>query len=99
MPRLPGSGWWSPGTQSSIAIAVRRRDFVKNGDVWTVTAIRASGKMTVQHRVHKVAITLPVGYVQAHVKLAYPPPSTGAQGVTCTGTARLMLPRQVALTW
>lgn len=68
------------------------KDFVKNGDVWTVTAVHASGKMTVQHRVHKAAITLPAGYVQAHVELAYAATINRVQGMTSTGNAHLLVP-------
>ncbi len=68
------------------------KDFVKNGDVWTVTAVQASGKITVQHRVHKAAITLPAGYVQAHVELAYAATVNRVQGMTSTGNAHLLVP-------
>ncbi|MET8848617.1 MobF family relaxase [Amycolatopsis sp. NPDC004625] len=68
------------------------KDFVKNGDVWTVTAVHASGKITVQHRVHKAAITLPAGYVQAHVELAYAATVNRVQGMTSTGNAHLLVP-------
>lgn len=68
------------------------KDFVKNGDVWTVTAVHTSGKITVQHRVHKAAITLPAGYVQAHVELAYAATINRVQGMTSTGNAHLVVP-------
>ncbi|MFJ1768024.1 MobF family relaxase [Amycolatopsis sp. NPDC088138] len=68
------------------------RDFVKNGDVWTVTDVHANGKITVQHRVHKAAITLPAGYVQAHVELAYAATINRVQGMTSTGNAHLLVP-------
>ncbi|UJW32543.1 relaxase domain-containing protein [Saccharothrix sp. AJ9571] len=68
------------------------KDFVKNGDVWTVTAVHASGKITVQHRGHKAAITLPAGYVQAHVELAYAATINRVQGMTSTGNAHLLVP-------
>ncbi|WIY05554.1 MobF family relaxase [Amycolatopsis mongoliensis] len=68
------------------------KDFVKNGDVWTVTEVHANGKITVQHRVHKAAITLPAGYVQAHVELAYAATINRVQGMTSTGNAHLLVP-------
>ncbi|MEV6871713.1 MobF family relaxase [Amycolatopsis sp. NPDC051128] len=68
------------------------KDFVKNGDVWTVTAVHANGKITVQHRVHQAAITLPAGYVQAHVELAYAATVNRVQGMTSTGNAHLLVP-------
>ncbi|WP_285483919.1 MobF family relaxase [Amycolatopsis sp. NBRC 101858] len=68
------------------------KDFVKNGDVWTITDVHANGKITVQHRVHKAAITLPAGYVQAHVELAYAATINRVQGMTSTGNAHLLVP-------
>ncbi|MGV9364264.1 MobF family relaxase [Amycolatopsis sp. NPDC003731] len=68
------------------------KDFVKNGDVWTITDIHRSGKITVQHRVHKASITLPAGYVQAHVELAYAATINRVQGMTSTGNAHLLVP-------
>ncbi|MFJ7212680.1 MobF family relaxase [Amycolatopsis sp. NPDC098790] len=68
------------------------KDFVKNGDVWTVTDVHANGKITVQHRVHKAAITLPADYVQAHVELAYAATINRVQGMTSTGNAHLLVP-------
>ncbi|WP_410626211.1 MobF family relaxase [Amycolatopsis sp. cmx-8-4] len=68
------------------------KDFVKNGDVWTVTDIHSGGKITVQHRAHKAAITLPAGYVQAHVELAYAATINRVQGMTSTGNAHLLVP-------
>lgn len=68
------------------------KDFVKNGDVWTITDVHANGKITVQHRVHKATITLPAGYVQAHVELAYAATINRVQGMTSTGNAHLLVP-------
>lgn len=68
------------------------KDFVKNGDVWTVTDVHSNGKIAVQHRVHKAAITLPAGYVQAHVELAYAATINRVQGMTSTGNAHLLVP-------
>ncbi|WP_350310620.1 MobF family relaxase [Amycolatopsis sp. RTGN1] len=68
------------------------KDFVKNGDVWTITDVHANGKITVQHKVHKAAITLPAGYVQAHVELAYAATINRVQGMTSTGNAHLLVP-------
>ncbi len=68
------------------------KDFVKNGDVWTVTDVHTNGKITVQHRAHKGATTLPAGYVQAHVELAYAATINRVQGMTSTGNAHLLVP-------
>ncbi|QKV74216.1 hypothetical protein [Amycolatopsis sp. Hca4] len=50
-----------------------------------------SGRITVQHRVHKASITLPAGYVQAHVELAYAATVNRVQGMTSTGNAHLLV--------
>ncbi|WP_410591836.1 MobF family relaxase [Amycolatopsis sp. lyj-23] len=68
------------------------RDFVKNGDVWTITDVHRTGRITVQHRVHNASITLPAGYVQAHVELAYAATINRVQGMTSTGNAHLLVP-------
>ncbi|WP_410659466.1 MobF family relaxase [Amycolatopsis sp. lyj-112] len=68
------------------------KDFVKNGDVWTVKSIHRDGRITVQHRAHKGTITLPAGYVQAHVELAYASTVNRVQGMTSTGNAHLLVP-------
>ncbi|WP_243769741.1 MobF family relaxase [Amycolatopsis acidicola] len=68
------------------------RDFVKNGDVWTVKSVHGNGKLTVEHRRHKGTVTLPAGYVRAHVELAYAATVNRVQGMTSTGTAHLLVP-------
>lgn len=68
------------------------RDFVKNGDVWTVKSVHHSGRITITHRAHKGTITLPAGYVQTHVELAYAATVNRVQGMTSTGNAHLLVP-------
>jgi conjugative relaxase-like TrwC/TraI family protein len=58
------------------------RDFVKNGDRWTVTARHANGSLTVRHQRHRGTVTLPADYVAEHVELAYATTAHRLQGDT-----------------
>ncbi|WP_439681800.1 MobF family relaxase [Embleya sp. MST-111070] len=58
------------------------RDWVKNGDVWEVTARARDGALTVRHTEHGGTITLPPAYVGTHVELAYASTTHRAQGMT-----------------
>lgn len=57
------------------------RDWVKNGDSWTVLAVRGD-ELTVVHREHRGQITLPADYVSAHVELDYARTIRRSQGTT-----------------
>jgi conjugative relaxase-like TrwC/TraI family protein len=59
------------------------RDFVKNGDVWEVTAVRRDGSVEVAHLAHQGTTVLPAQYVAAHVELAYATTVNRTQGMTC----------------
>ena len=64
-------------------VATRRNDRdlgVANRDTWTVTAVGADGSVAVRGRPGDR--TLPPGYVQEHVELAYATTVYGAQGET-----------------
>jgi len=63
-------------------IPVGATDWVKNGDRWTVQAVRESGALEVLHLPTGRHITLPADYVAAHVVLGYASTVHGAQGVT-----------------
>ncbi|KQS64314.1 TrwC relaxase [Modestobacter sp. Leaf380] len=63
-------------------LAAGQGDWVKNGDRWTVTGVRAGGDLDVVHRRTGKHVTLPAGYVQAHVTLGYATTVHGAQGIT-----------------
>jgi conjugative relaxase-like TrwC/TraI family protein len=56
--------------------------WVKNGDVWTVSATHASGSMTVTRVNGRGTVTLPASYVAEHVELAYASTAHRAQGRT-----------------
>jgi hypothetical protein len=58
------------------------KDFVKNGDVWTVTARDQHGRLTVKHVDHGGIVTLPAGYVAESVELGYALTVHRAQGLT-----------------
>jgi conjugative relaxase-like TrwC/TraI family protein len=58
------------------------KDFVKNGDLWTVLATHDDGRLTVQHENHHGKITLPADYVSEWVELGYASTINRAQGAT-----------------
>ncbi|HET7475192.1 MAG TPA: MobF family relaxase [Dermatophilaceae bacterium] len=66
------------------------RDFVKNGDLWAVTARHPGGDLTVRHVGHGGAVLLPAGYVAEHVELGYATTIHRAQGMT-VDTAHLLV--------
>ena len=62
------------------------RGWVKNGDQWTVTAVRNDGAIDVQRVGGTGRATLPAAYVREHVELGYATTAHRAQGRT-VGTA------------
>jgi conjugative relaxase-like TrwC/TraI family protein len=56
--------------------------WVKNGDVWTVSATHADGSMTVARVSGHGSVVLPAKYVAEHVELAYATTAHRAQGRT-----------------
>ena len=57
------------------------KDWVQNGDLWTVTAVGPYGVMA-KHHGHGGTVTLPLTYVDEHVQLGYASTSYGVQGDT-----------------
>lgn len=57
-------------------------DWVKNGDRWTITAVRKSGAAQVIHDDSGRRMQLPAAYVAQHVDLGYASTVHGAQGIT-----------------
>lgn len=57
------------------------RDWVKNGDSWTVLSIQ-NDTLTVVHRGHRGQVTLPAEYVGSHVELDYARTIRRSQGMT-----------------
>ncbi|MFC7594829.1 hypothetical protein ACFQU3_05900 [Terrabacter sp. GCM10028922] len=56
--------------------------WVKNGDTWTVTAIRADGSVRVRRPTGGGVAVLPAGYMREHVELGYATTAHRAQGRT-----------------
>nr|WP_272948567.1 MobF family relaxase [Kribbella sindirgiensis] len=69
------------------------RQFVKNGDHWTVIHRWSDGSLTVQNR-NSETVTLPSAYVQESVELAYATTAHRAQGAT-VDTAHLLATEQL----
>lgn len=63
------------------------RDFVKNGDTWTVTAVRRDGALKLRHQVNRGTVVVPADYVAEHVELAYAATIHRVQGMTSAGSA------------
>lgn len=90
------------GTAASIgdAVITRRNDrrlraartWVRNGDRWTVLAVRQNGSLEVRRQGRRWGSTavLPAEYVQHHVELGYAVTSHRAQGIT-TDTAHVVV--------
>jgi conjugative relaxase-like TrwC/TraI family protein len=63
-------------------LGVSGTDWVKNGDRWTVEAVRADGGLAVRHLDSRLSVILPADYVSAHVELGYASTVHTAQGIT-----------------
>ncbi|MGZ2361686.1 relaxase domain-containing protein [Streptomyces sp. 372A] len=61
---------------------VRGRDFVKNGDTWTVTKILPGGDVMVRHTQHRGRIRLPAEYLASQCELGYASTIHRSQGMT-----------------
>ncbi|MGK5533105.1 MobF family relaxase, partial [Streptomyces sp. URMC 129] len=69
----------------------RPRQYVRNGDVWTVLAVTAHGDLRVRHGRTRGRLTLPAAYCRTGAELGYALTHTRAQGVTVhTGHALLV---------
>lgn len=90
------------GTAASVGdtVITRRNDrrlraartWVRNGDRWTVLAVRSNGSLEVRRQGRRwgSAAVLPADYVQHHVELGYAVTSYRAQGIT-TDTAHVVV--------
>jgi ATP-dependent exoDNAse (exonuclease V) alpha subunit len=63
-------------------LGVSGTDWVKNGDRWIVTDVRADGALSVRHATSRLHANLPAAYVSQHVELGYASTVHTAQGVT-----------------
>ena len=69
----------------------RSRQYVRNGDVWTVTAVTEHGDLEVRHGLTGGRLVLPRAYCTGNVELGYAITHTRAQGVTVhTGHALIV---------
>jgi ATP-dependent exoDNAse (exonuclease V) alpha subunit len=66
------------------------RDWVRNGDRWTITALTSDGGVRAVHRRTGRSVTLPAGYVREAVELGYATTIHTAQGVTADTTHGLV---------
>jgi AAA domain len=69
------------------------RDFVKNGDTWTVQRITSTGDVVVGHTGHRGRIRLPAAYVAAQCELGYASTIYRCQGMTVDTSHALASPR------
>lgn len=58
------------------------RDFVKNGDRWSIESVGEDGSLKVRHVEHGGTVTLPAEYVRENVELGYALTVHRAQGAT-----------------
>ncbi|MFF8618814.1 MobF family relaxase [Streptomyces sp. NPDC015350] len=58
------------------------RDFVKNGDTWTIQKILPGGDVVVRHTQHRGRIRLPAHYTATQCELGYASTIHRAQGIT-----------------
>jgi conjugative relaxase-like TrwC/TraI family protein len=66
------------------------RDWVRNGDRWTVTTLTADGGIRATHRRTRKSVMLPGHYVREAVELGYATTIHTAQGVTADTTHGLV---------
>ncbi|MFG1928530.1 MobF family relaxase [Cryptosporangium sp. NPDC048952] len=92
-----GVGDWIVTRRNQRRLSTHRgRDFVRNGDAWTVTESHADGSLTVGHHGHHGVLRLPAAYVAEHVQLLYATTAHRAQGST-VDTAHVLADDSLAL--
>ncbi len=95
------------GVGDVVVTRTNRRDlrtstgaWVRNGDLWTVTARHDDGTLSVQRKTttteptqaKQSAVRLPADYVTAHVELGYATTAHRAQGMTVDATFAVLRP-------
>jgi ATP-dependent exoDNAse (exonuclease V) alpha subunit len=80
---LAGAGDWITTRHNDRKLQVRGgRDWVKNGDAWTVRQRREDGSLTVRHLDHHGTVRLSAAFVSSNVELLYATTTNRAQGST-----------------
>jgi hypothetical protein len=79
-------------------LVITATDWVKNGDRWTVTAVRPGGAVQAVHVGTGRHVTLPAAYVAESSELGYASTVHGAQGVT-TDTAHTVATGGLTSQW
>ncbi len=88
-----GVGDWVVTRLNQRTLTFRRgRDWVTNGDTWTITARHRDGSLTVRHQQHRGTVRLPADYVSDHLQLAYAATAHRAQGATVDTAHALVTP-------
>jgi conjugative relaxase-like TrwC/TraI family protein len=88
---VAGRGDWIVTRRNKRRLTVNQgKDFVRNGDGWTVTARHRDGSLTARHLRHPGTIRLPADYVAQHVELMYATTVHRAQGDTVDTTHALI---------
>lgn len=88
-----GVGDWIVTRHNDRTLRVHSgRDWVKNGDGWTVLARHDDGSLTVRHIEHRGTVLLPAAYVAANVELLYATTTNRAQGSTVDTAHPLITP-------
>ena len=86
-----GTGDWITTRENNRRLRTNGgRDWVKNGDDWTVTARHEDGSLTVRHADHEGSVHLPADYVSRYVHLAYASTVIRNQGATVETTHALL---------
>lgn len=75
--------WVLTRTNARLLTTNAGRDFVKNGDRWTITALHPDGSATAMHHEHRGSVHLPASYLRDSAELGYATTVHRAQGSTC----------------
>ncbi|MFD0636360.1 ATP-dependent RecD-like DNA helicase [Catenulispora yoronensis] len=90
---LAGFGDWIVTRDNDRKNKVARgRDWVKNGDAWTVTKRHRDGSLTVKNIAHEGTVRLSAEYVANSVELLYATTTNRAQGSTVDTAHPLITP-------
>ncbi|MEU7477075.1 MobF family relaxase [Lentzea sp. NPDC042327] len=67
------------------------RDFLKNGDTWTVLAVRRDGSLKLRNQANAGTVVVPAEYIREDVELAYCATINRVQGMTSKGSAHAIV--------